>query len=126
MIYFIQQLCDEAIKLIDLKSTIDDLKAAKDLAEINSVFTKEHPSDIQCTYEIKLHKRINTDYPEIEKIDEAATKVASAIGIKKQTAYTLFENVKQDLLRDAYGIYASVLLKHGKIKTVEDFIEKID
>jgi hypothetical protein len=126
MIYFSNELCNTAMHIVESKSAVDDIKAAKDIGEINAVLNAMNPSDVWCTYEINLHRRIYADYPEIKIIEDAAANLATALGMRNTQTYNDFENIKKDLRRDKYGIYASILLKHGVIVKVEDFIESVD
>lgn len=45
MIIFYEYLINEALRIVDLKGTVDDIKAGNDLKEINRIITGYHSVD---------------------------------------------------------------------------------
>ena len=126
MIYFYEELVQFALKLIDVKSTQDDIKASIDLNEINLALNNASLSQEFIDYATKLHKRIKKDYPEIDEMHTVAFNMRSALGMGDDITPSKYDEVLSDLKSDMYGILVSVLLKHGKISCIKDFIEKVD
>lgn len=128
MIHFYEELVQFALKLIDVKSTQDDIKASIDLNEINLALNNASLSQEFIDYAIKLHKRIKKDYPEIDEMHTVASKMRSALGMGMGNEITQseYDDVLSNLNSDMYGILASVLLKHEKVSCIKEFIKSVD
>ena len=71
-------------------------------------------------------KRINEDYPEINEMHNIASNMENPARICQDKSFSEYDAILKDLNSDLYGILASVLLKHGKISCIKEFIESVD
>lgn len=126
MIHFYEELVQFALKLIDVKSTQDDIKASIDLNEINLALNNTFLTQEFFEYAIKLHERIKKDYPEIDEMNTVASKMRRGLGMGNEMAQSEYDAVLSNLRSDMYGILASVLLKHEKVSCIKDFIKSVD
>ena len=126
MIHFHKQQVELAKRLIDTKSTYDDIKAANDLSEINYMFNIAQPTLEFVNAAEQLNERINREYPEIYEMHKVASGMASNLGIQSKKAYSEYDAVLEDLKSDIFGILLSVLLKHDVVSCVKEFIESVD
>ena len=74
----------------------------------------------------RLDIRINEDYPEINEMHSIASNMAKPARIDQDKLFFEYDAILKDLNSDLYGILASVLLKHGKISCIKEFIESVD
>mgnify|MGYP007123075913 CR=1 FL=1 len=74
----------------------------------------------------QLDKRINPDYPEINEMHNIASNMANPVSMFQDKIFSEYDAILKDLNNDLYGILASVLLKHGKISCIKEFIESVD
>ncbi len=126
MIHFYRDQVELAKKLIDAKSKQDDIKALNDVNEINSMIETAIPTVEFVNAAKRLNKSINEDYPEIDAMHRIATNMTNPIKLYQEKAFSEYDAVLSDLNSDVYGILASVLLKHGKISCIKEFIESVD
>lgn len=126
MIHFYEDLVQLVEKIIDAKSTYDDIKAANDLYEIDCAINNAQPTIGFINAAKQLDRRINEDYPEIEEMHRIGSAMASTREKSNATPYSEYEAILKDLNSDRYGIYVSVLLKHGKIAAIKEFIKSVD
>ena len=126
MIHFYKEQVELAVKLIDIKSKYDDIKASKDVTEINTMINTAKPTVEFVNAAKQLDKRINEDYPEIDEMYKIASNMASPVGLYQERSCSEYDAILKDLNSDLYGILASVLLKHGKISCIKEFIESVD
>lgn len=126
MIHFYKEQVEFAVKLIEIKSKYDDIKASKDVTEINTMINNAEPTVEFVNAAKKLDKRINADYPEINEMHNIALNMANPVSICQDKSFSEYDAILKDLNSDLYGILASVLLKHGKISCIKEFIESVD
>lgn len=128
MIHFYEELVQFALKLIDVKSTQDDIKASLDLGEISNTLAQAIPTWEFINLANELHERIKKDYPEIDEMHAVALKMRSALGMGMGNDITQseYDDVLSNLNSDMYGILVSVLLKHEKVSCIKDFIKSVD
>lgn len=126
MIHFYREQVELAKKLIDIKSKRDDIKAQDDVTEIKSMIKTAIPTVEFVNAAKQLDKRINEEYPEIVGMHKAALNMTNFIKLRQEKAFSEYDAILSDLNSDVYGIYASVLLKHGKISCIKEFIERVD
>lgn len=125
-IHFYRVYVDLAVKLMDAKSKIDDVKALKDTNEINYMINTAKPTVEFVNAAKQLDRRINVDYPEISEMYNMASNMASHISTCQNETYSEYDAILKDLNSDLYGILVSILVKHGKISCIKDFIESVD
>ena len=126
MIHFYREQVELAKKLIDTKSKQDDIKALNDVNEINFVIKTAIPTVEFVNAAKRLNKRINEDYPEIGEMHKIASNMTNPIRLRQEKTFSEYDAILSDLNSDVYGILASVLLKHGKISCIKEFIERVD
>ena len=126
MIHFYKEQVELAVKLVDIKSKYDDIKASKDVAEIEAMIHTAKPTVEFVNAAKQLDKRINEDYPEINEMHNIASNMANPVSLCQDKTFSEYDAILESLNSDLYGILASVLLKHGKISCIKDFIESVD
>lgn len=126
IIHFYKEQVELAVKLIDIKSKYDDIKASNDLTEINTMINSAKPTVEFVNAAKQLNKRINDDYPEINEMHNIASNMGNPASICQNKSFSEYDAILKDLNSDLYGILASVLLKHGKISCIKEFIERVD
>ena len=121
-----QELVNVAKKLLDEKSLKDDAKAANDIERIEEILNEPIMTDTLYNEAVRLDQKLIEDYPEITELCNAADAMQKALGIRSERRISQPEDiVKQDLITDMFGIYASVLLKHQKIDCIKEFIDSV-
>lgn len=70
---------------LDRKSTIDDMKAEKDLLEISNMLQIAQPTIKFVSDANILHNRMNKEYPQIAKMHETAWNMLGSM--KGQASY---------------------------------------
>ena len=126
MIHFYKEQVELAVKLVDIKSKYDDIKASKDVTEINTMVNTAKPTVEFVNAAKQLDKRVNEDYPEINEMHNIASNMANPVSLCQDKTFSEYDAILEILNSDLYGILASVLLKHGKISCIKDFIESVD
>ena len=126
MIHFYKEQVELAVKLIDKKSRYDDIKASNDVNEIYTMISIAKPTVEFVNAAKQLNKRINADYPEINKMHNIASNMANPESICQDKSFSEYDAILKDLNSDAYGILVSVLLKHGRISHIKECIERVD
>lgn len=128
MIYFYEELVKLAHKLINDKSTQDDVKAFMDINEISLALQNASFTDEFLNYATKLHERIKKEYSEIDEMHTMAFNMRSALGLGMDNDITRseYDDILSNLNSDMYGILVSVLLKHEKVSCIKDFIKSVD
>lgn len=126
MIHFYREQVELAMKLIDTKGKQDDIKALKDVNEINFMINTAKLTVEFVDAAKQLNKRINEDYPEINEMHNIASNMANPARLCQDKSFSEYDAILKDLNSDLYGILASVLIKHGKISCIKEFIESVD
>lgn len=126
MIHFYKEQVELAVKLVDIKSKYNDIKASKDVTEINTMVNTAKPTVEFVNAAKQLDKRVNEDYPEINEMHNIASNMANPVSLCQDKTFSEYDAILESLNSDLYGILASVLLKHGKISCIKDFIESVD
>lgn len=68
MTYFYDTLRKDAIELIDLKKTADDVKAYNDIQEIYTVMGMDINNPMYVNEAVVLDERLRKEYPEIQRM----------------------------------------------------------
>lgn len=126
MIHFHREHLAIVERLIDAKSIHDDIKAANDLSDINLMISQAKPTIEYVDAAKQLDRRIYNDYPEIAEMFRVASQMSNSVNANKKISQSEYTAVLDNLKSDKFGIFASVLLKHGEISCIKDFIEKVD
>lgn len=127
MMYLYENLKDVAMKLIDMKGTVDDVKAGEDLRKIEQMYNSANNTQKYISDAHKLDEYLRGKYKEIENLCETGTAMQKALGIfnNNEKAFSA-EQVQGNLVTDYFGILASVLVKHEMILHVKEFIKSVD
>ena len=126
MIHFYKEQVELAVKLVDIKSKYDDIKASKDVTEINTMVNTAKPTVEFVNAAKQLDKRVNEDYPEINEMHNIASNMANPVSLCQDKTFSEYDAILESLNSDLYGILATVLLKHGKISCIKEFIQSVD
>lgn len=109
-----------AYDLIKQKSDIDDVKVGGDLYVLDSIL-----GGIQTCVDIyALDERLRREYRSIKKLENIREKFCYDDGESMDRIATENEKMISRLKSDRAGIIADVLIKHAKIKSVEELYEK--
>lgn len=109
-----------AYDLIKTKSNIDDVKAEEDIYVLDSII-----GGIQTCVDIyALDERLRIEYKTIKKLENIQEKFCYDDGKPMGRSVTENERMISRLKSDRAGIIADVLIKHDKIKSIEELYEK--
>lgn len=127
MMYFHENLRDTALKLIEIKGTVDDIKAGEDISKIEATGWIDNEKMFTDTASI-LDEYLYKEYPLIEKLCDAGTAMQQAVGSSNNSVGFVSERkrLQDSLVTDYYGILVSVLVKHKIISHVKEFIKSVD
>ncbi len=113
--------------LLKEKSLKDDVKAANDIERIEEILNEPILTDTLYNKTVILDQKLIENYPEITELCSAADAMQKVLGIRSERRISQLEDiVKQDLITDMFGIYASVLLKHQIIDCIKEFIDSVE
>ncbi len=128
MMHLFENLKDEALKLIDIKSTVDDVKAGEDLQKIEQMYNSANNTQEYISDASKLDNYLHGKYKEIEQLCEAGATMQKVLGICNniEKASSELEKVQSNLVTDYFGILAGVLVKHDVISYAKEFIKSVD
>ncbi|MCM1399375.1 MAG: hypothetical protein NC225_07850 [Clostridium sp.] len=128
MMHLYEDLKDEAFKLIDMKGTVDDVKAGEDLGKIEQMYNSANNTQEYISNACKLDNYLRGKYKEIERLCETGTAMQKVLGIfnNNEKASSSLEQVQSNLVTDYFGILAGVLLKHEVISHIKEFIKSVD
>lgn len=127
MIYFYKNYMEEAFKLIAAKGTVDDVKAAMDLENIERVLRMDKNISLFVREGTKLDERLKREYPEIRKMcDVANSMLLGGTENEHPQYYTDTCNIRDILITDSYGILTSVLVKHNIVSSIKEFIQRVE
>lgn len=124
MLYFKKDLVEYAKSIMSLKETKDDVDALAYFVKINNVLNcycynyKNYNSD----YAITLDNEIRQKYSVISNIENYPVNAKDNISNQKSLPSNEPEEIRR-LNVDQYGIMLDVLIKHEKLRCLEDFIE---
>lgn len=125
MTYFHEYLKDIALMFVEQKSTVDDIKAERDLTEVCNAIKFPEPTRSYVDYLRNLDTKLYYEYPEIEDLCKVASTMQTFSVPQSVETKSELENATDNLVRDYFGILVSVLIKHKKIEGVKDFIKKV-
>ena len=111
-----------AYKLVNEKSSAKDIKALNDLLTIDKIFA------VYGTYEdsLKLDVKLRTEYKTIEMMENIQMRFYYNDGRPVPSSISREEKLRNRLVSDRAGIVADILLKHGRIKCLDEVYENKD
>ena len=133
MIIFYEYLINEALRIVDLKGTVDDIKAGNDLNEINRIIScLEVNINISLYIQknikegIALNRRLREEYPEIQNMCDVINNMSPNRNenIKSVNA-SISDELKEILRTDQFGIMTGVLIKHNVVSDIKEFVQEI-
>ena len=133
MIIFYEYLINEALRIVDLKGTVDDIKAGNDLKEINIIIIcLEVNINISLYIQknikegIALNRRLREEYPEIQNMCDVINNMSPNRNenIKSVNA-SISDELKEILRTDQFGIMTGVLIKHNVVSDIKEFVQEI-
>lgn len=133
MIIFYEYLINEALRIVDLKGTVDDIKARNDLKEINRIIScLEVNINISLYIQknikegIALNRRLREEYPEIQNMCDVINNMSPNRNenIKSVNA-SISDELKEILRTDQFGIMTGVLIKHNVVSDIKEFVQEI-
>ena len=123
MAYIVKYNVDKihmAYSLIKLKSNEDDVKAGEDLFVLDSILNGNQT----CVDIYVLDERLRKEYKTIEKLEKIQKEFCYDDGKSTNGFVTENERMISRLKSDRAGIIADILIKHEKIKSVEEVYER--
>ena len=133
MIIFYEYLINEALRIVHLKGTVDDIKAGNDLKEINRIIScLEVNINISLYIQknikegIALNRRLREEYPEIQNMCDVINNMSPNRNenIKSVNA-SISDELKEILRTDQFGIMTGVLIKHNVVSDIKEFVQEI-
>lgn len=125
MIHFVESLVNEACRIVESKGNIDDIKASKDLQEINRVMALDMNSYFNIQRGMALDQRLIREYPEIQQMCSIANNMLFNKDEKLQLKSSAGKQILNRLNTDRFGILAGVLVKHKVVLDIKEFIESV-
>lgn len=125
MIHFVESLVNEAYRIVESKGNIDDIKASKDLQEINRVMALDMNSYFNIQRGMALDQRLIREYPEIQQMCSIANNMLFNKDEKLQLKSSAGKQILNRLNTDCFGILAGVLVKHKVVLDIKEFIESV-
>ena len=123
MTYIVKYNADNihmAYSLIKLKSNKDDLKAEENLYVLDSIL-----NGIETCVDIyALDERLRKEYKTIKELEKIQENFSYDDGRFTNGIVTERERMISRLKSDRAGIIADILIKHAKIKSVEEVYER--
>lgn len=108
-----------AYELVKEKSSVEDVKASNDLLIIGKILE----GDETCVDPVKLDVRLRAEYKTIEMMENIQMRFCYNDGRPTPSSISREEIIRNRLVSDRAGIVADVLLKHGRIKCVDEIYE---
>ena len=115
-----QELIDLAYKLIKEKSHEDDIKATEDLQVLDMIL-----GGVQTCFDLYgVDDRLRKEYKTIGMLENIQSRFSYNDG-KSIKRITTEERLMNRLKSDRIGVIVDVLLKHGKIKCVDEIYKRV-
>lgn len=121
MVVYEKALIDSAYKLIKEKSHKDDVKAAEDLYVLDTILCGTQTHFNLYGVDEKLRK----EYKTIGMLENIQSDFSYNDGKPMKRIITEEEKLMNRLESDRIGIMADVLLKHGKIKCIDEIYKHV-
>lgn len=116
-----QRLIELAYVLIKEKSNEDDIKASEDLKVLDTILGGTQT----CFNLYSIDERLRKEYKTIEMLENIQMKFSYNDGKSMKRIITEKERVMNRLESDRIGVIADVLMKHEKIKCVDEIYKRV-
>lgn len=114
-------LINSAYKLIKEKSNKDNVKAAEDLYVLDTILC-----GIQTPFNLySVDEKLRKEYKTIGMLENIQSEFSYNDGKPMKRIITEEESLMNRLESDRIGIMADVLLKHGKIKCIDEIYKHV-
>lgn len=121
MVAYEQRLIDLAYALIKEKSHEDDMKAAEDLYVLDAIL-----NGMQTHFNLyNIDERLRKKYKTIEMLESIQSEFSYNDGKVMNRIITEEERLMNRLESDRIGVIVDVLIKHEKIKYVDEIYKCI-
>lgn len=121
MVAYEQRLIDLAYALIKEKSHEDTMKAAEDLQVLDTIL-----GGIQTCFNLyDIDERLRKEYKTIEILENIQSEFSFNDGKSMKRIITEKERLMNRLESDRIGVIADVLIKHAKIKCVDEIYKRV-
>ena len=121
MVAYKKRLIKQAYVLLKEKSNEDDIKAAEDLAVLDTIL-----AGIPTSFNrYSLDERLRKEYKTIGMLENIQMKFSYNDGKLVKEISSEQERIMNRLESDKMGVIADVLLKHGKIKCVDEIYKRV-
>ncbi len=116
-----QELIDSAYVLIKEKSHADDMKSEADLHVLDTIL-----SGVQTNFNLyAIDERLRDEYKTIEMLENKQCEYAFDDGKPMKRSITEEERLINRLESDRIGVVVDVLIKHAKIKCVDEIYKRV-
>jgi hypothetical protein len=116
-----QELIDSAYVLIKEKSHADDMKSEVDLHVLDTIL-----SGVQTNFNLyAIDERLRDEYKTIEMLENEQCEYAFDDGKPMKRSITEEERLINRLESDRIGVVVDVLIKHAKIKCVDEIYKRV-
>ncbi len=116
-----EKFIDLAYKLIKDKSNKDDIKASEDLSVLDAMLSEMET----CFNPWQVDIRLRQDYKTIEMLENIQSNFCYNNKRILEGNITEYERVINNLKIDRAGIIADILIKHKRIKFVDELYKSI-
>lgn len=121
MVAYDDMLIELAYGLIKEKSNEDDMKAAEDLHVLDTIL-----SGVKTCFNLYgVDKRLREDYKTIEMLENIQEKFCYNDKRPMKSIVTEEERIMNRLVSDRIGVIVDVLIKHAKIKCVDEIYKRV-
>ena len=121
MVAYEHRLIELAYALIKEKSNEDDIKASEDLRVLDTILGGTQT----CVNVYRIDERLRKEYKTIEMLENIQMKFSYNDGKSMKRTITEKEIVMNRLESDRIGVIADVLIKHEKIKWVDEIYKRV-
>lgn len=113
---------DLAYELVKKRSSEEDIKASGDLWIIDKILAGYET----CVNPFELDARLRAEYKTIEMMENIQMRFCYNDARSAASRIPMEEILRNKLILDRAGIIADILLKHGRIKCVDELYENKD
>ena len=121
MVAYEQRLIELAYVLIKEKSNEDNIKASHDIKVLDTILGGTQT----CFNMYSIDERLRKEYKTIEMLENVQLKFSYNDGKSMKRIITEKERVMNRLESDRIGVIADVLIKHEKIKCVDEIYKRV-
>ena len=128
MIVFKETLKQQALSILSAHSTDDELKAARDIGQIERMLDslQHNLIDLQTLHMASdLDNRLRYDYPIITRLQNIANQMNSCSPNRANSIPNASDDLAYRLLMDERGIWAITLIKHRIVEEIKDVFDDI-